>query len=107
MICTVLSAQSESQLSSVIHAKAIAELSNIGTVPILCYDYTFELSHYITDDQLTRNHLLDSPSQVHHQKHIHIKITIQPQALNPRSLSPPENQLISNAQTVILILIAK
>jgi hypothetical protein len=43
MICTVLSAQSESQLSSVIQAKAIAELSNIGTVPILCYDYTFEL----------------------------------------------------------------
>ncbi|KAL5617473.1 hypothetical protein FOBRF1_006221 [Fusarium oxysporum] len=64
MICTVLSAQSESQLSSVIQAKAIAKLSIIGTVPILCYDYTFELSHYITDDQLTRNHLLDSPSQL-------------------------------------------
>ncbi|CVL02849.1 uncharacterized protein FMAN_00289 [Fusarium mangiferae] len=71
MICTVSSAQSESRLSSVIRAKAIPELSNIGTIPILCFDYTLELSHYITDDQLTRNHLLDSPSQAHHQKHLH------------------------------------
>ncbi|EXA54445.1 hypothetical protein FOQG_04849 [Fusarium oxysporum f. sp. raphani 54005] len=76
-------------------------------VPVWSRANSARQSHYITDDQLTRNHLLDSPSQVHHQKHIHIKITIQPQALNPRSLSPPENQLISNAQTVILILIAK
>ncbi|EXM09863.1 hypothetical protein FOIG_00175 [Fusarium odoratissimum NRRL 54006] len=54
-------------------------------VPVWSRANSARQSHYITDDQLTRNHLLDSPSQVHHQKHIHIKITIQPQALNPRS----------------------
>lgn len=46
--------------------------------------------HYITDDQLTRNHLLNNPSQAHHQKHLHYDHD-STQALNPRSLSPPEN----------------
>ncbi|KAL7761047.1 hypothetical protein ACKLNR_007582 [Fusarium oxysporum f. sp. zingiberi] len=95
MICTVLSAQSESQLSSVIQAKAIAELSNIGTVPILCYDYTFELSHYITDDQLTRNH----HSIVRH-KYITKNTYISRSRFNPKPsiLDPCHRQRINSYQ---------
>lgn len=45
-------------------------------VPVWSRANSARQSHYITDGQLTRNRLLDSPSQAYHQKHLHIKITI-------------------------------